>query len=165
MGHYLDQALAIDYADVQVESLPEAMQAHQPLGPANTEREFIDLTLEDCISMALQNAKILPASNGANSQTGPVSALMLSAQPGQLPSVYDAALVSTIASTQPLQIDSQGNRVPFVVPSAAIKWWRRRCAQRFRCSVLQPVWLQHTPTARVTSVLVTSSTLKFFKRD
>ncbi len=30
-----------------------------------------------------------------------------------VPSVYDAALVSSIASTQPLQIDSQGNRVPF----------------------------------------------------
>ncbi len=30
-----------------------------------------------------------------------------------MPSVYDAALVSTIASTQPLQVDNQGNRVPF----------------------------------------------------
>ncbi len=57
MGRYIDQALAIEYADVQVESLPEAMNAHQPLGPANTEKEFIDLTLEDCISMALQNAR------------------------------------------------------------------------------------------------------------
>lgn len=113
MGHYIDQALAIEYADVQVESLPEAMNAHQPLGPANAEKEFIDLTLEDCISMALQNAKILPVTNGANAQTGAVSTLLLSAQPGQMPSVFDAALVSTIASTQPLQVDSQGNRVPF----------------------------------------------------
>ncbi|MCC6512211.1 MAG: TolC family protein [Pirellulaceae bacterium] len=113
MAHYLDQALAIEYADVQVESLPEASQAHQPLGPANAEREFVDLTLEDAVSMALKNHKILPVSNGANAQTGEVSALILSAQPGQLPSVYDAALVSTIASTQPLQVDNQGNRVPF----------------------------------------------------
>ena len=113
MGRYIDQALAIEYADVQVESLPEAMQAHQPLGPANTEKEYIDLSLEDCISMALQNAKILPVTNGANAQTGATSTLLLSAQPGQMPSVYDAALVSTIASTQPLQVDSQGNRVPF----------------------------------------------------
>lgn len=113
MAHYLDQALAIEYADVEVESLPEASQAHQPLGPANAEEEFVELSLEDCISFALQNAKILPVSNGANAQTGPVSNLLLSAQPGQLPSVYDSALISSIASTQPLQIDNQGNRVPF----------------------------------------------------
>ncbi len=113
MAHYLDQALAIEYADVQVESLPEAAQAMKPLGPANSEREFFDLSLEDCISMALQNAKILPVSNGANSQSGSITALQLSAQPGQLPSVYDAALASSIASTQPLQVDNQGNRVPF----------------------------------------------------
>lgn len=113
MAHYLDQALAIEYADVQVESLPEASQAHQPLGPANAEREFVDLSLEDCISFALQNAKILPVSTGANAQTGPISNLLLSAQPGQLPSVYDSALISSIASTQPLQVDNQGNRIPF----------------------------------------------------
>lgn len=113
MAHYLDQALAIEYADVQVESLPEASQAHRPLGPANAEQEYVDLSLEDCISMALQNSKILRVSTGANDQTGSVSALILSAQPGQLPSVYDAALISSIASTQPLQIDNQGNRVPF----------------------------------------------------
>lgn len=113
MAHYLDQALSIEYADVQVESLPEASQAHKPLGPANAEEQYVDLTLEDCISMALQNSKILRVATGSNDQTGSVSALLLSAQPGQLPSVYDAALVSSIASTQPLQIDNQGNRVPF----------------------------------------------------
>ena len=113
MAHYLDQALAIDYADVEVESLPEASGALQPLGPANAQKEFVDLSLEDCISMALQNSHILRVSTGSNQQTGSVAALMLSAQPGQLPSVYDTALVSSIASTQPLQVDNQGNRVPF----------------------------------------------------
>lgn len=113
MAHYLDQALAIEYADVQVESLPEASGAHRPLGPANAEVEYVDMTLEDCISMALQNSKILRVATGSNQQTGSVANLLLSAQPGQLPSVYDAALVSSFASTQPLQIDNQGNRVPF----------------------------------------------------
>lgn len=113
MAHYLDQALAIEYADVQVESLPEASQAFQPLGPANAETEYYDLTLEDCISMALQNSNILRVANGSNTQTGSVAALLLSTQPGQLPSVYDTALVSTLSSTQPLQVDNQGNRVPF----------------------------------------------------
>ncbi len=113
MAHYLDQALAIEYADVQVESLPEASGSMQPLGPANTETEYVELSLEDCISMALQNTKILRVANGSNQQSGSVAALLLSAQPGQLPSAYDSALVSSIASTQPLQIDGQGNRVPF----------------------------------------------------
>jgi hypothetical protein len=113
LATYLDQALSIDYADVKVASLPEAAQAHRPLGPANAEVEYVDLSLEDCVSMALQNSKILRVASGVNPQSGSVSALILSAQPGQLPSVYDAALVSSLASTQPLQIDNNGNRVPF----------------------------------------------------
>jgi len=113
LAHYLDQALAIEYADVQTESLPEARQAHQPLGPAHSESEFVDLTLEDCISMALQNAKILNVVSGSYTQTGSVGYLLLGAQPGQLPSVYDTALTASGTLNQVAQLDNQGNRVPF----------------------------------------------------
>lgn len=112
MAEYLDQAMAIEYADVQVESLPEATDTRAPLGPDNVPTEFVDLSLEDCISMALQNSKILRVVSGSNQQTGSVAAALLSASPGQMPSVYDPAIVSSTASSQPLTIDNNGNRVP-----------------------------------------------------
>lgn len=111
MAQYLAQSMDIEYADVQVESLPEATQAHVPLGPSNIPTEFVDLSLEDCIAMALQNTKILRVVNGANSQSGSTTAALLSAAPGQMPSIYDSALVATTSNTQPLTIDSQGNRI------------------------------------------------------
>lgn len=111
MAQYLAQSMEIEYADVQVDSLPEATQAHLPLGPTNIPTDFVDLTLEDCIAIAMQNSKILRVVNGANSQSGSTSAALLSASPGQMPSIYDSALVATTANTQPLVVDSQGNRV------------------------------------------------------
>ena len=112
LGEYLDQAMAIEYADVQVESLPEATQAQVPLGPSHLPDNFADMTLEDCISIALQNSKILRVVNGSNLQSGSVAGPLLSAGPGQIPSVYDAAITAATASTQPLAIDSNGNRIP-----------------------------------------------------
>lgn len=112
LGEYLDQAMAIEYADVQVESLPEATQAQVPLGPSHLPDSFEDMTLEDCIAIALQNSKIFRVVNGSNQRSGSVAAALLSAGPGQMPSVYDAAIAAATASTQPLAIDSNGNRIP-----------------------------------------------------
>ncbi len=112
LGEYLDQAMHIEYADVQVESLLEATQAMAPLGPSNIPTDFVELSLEDCVSMALQNSKILRVVGGSSQQSGSVAAALLSAQPGQMPSVYDPAITATTSSTQAHQIDNNGNRVP-----------------------------------------------------
>jgi len=111
MANYIAQSMEIEYADVHVESLPEATQAVHPFGPNNVPTEFVDLTLEDCIAYALQNTKIVRVVNGANSQSGSTSAALLSAAPGQMPSIYDPALAATTANTQPLAVDNQGNRI------------------------------------------------------
>lgn len=111
LANYISQSMEIEYADVHIDSLPEATQAQVPFGPDHIPDKFVDLTLEDCISMALQNSKILRIVSGVNRQSGSTTAAMISAAPGQLPSVYDPALVATTANTQPLTIDSQGNRV------------------------------------------------------
>ncbi len=111
MGEYLDQAMQIDYADVRVESLPEAVHSQVPLGPSHIPENFVELSLEDCISMALQNSKILRVVNGSNQQSGNVSAAILSAGPGQLPSVYDPAITAATSNTQPLAVDNNGNRI------------------------------------------------------
>ena len=111
MANYLDQAMSIDYADVHVQSLPEAYQSFQPHTHDRMPTEFHDWSLEDCIAIALQNTKMIRAVSGANLQSGSIAAALLSAQPGQLPSVYDPALVADLGNTQPLVIDSQGTRV------------------------------------------------------
>lgn len=111
LANYIAQSTDIEYADARIDSLPEATDTTMPFGPRNLPTDYIDLTLEDCMSMALNNAKILRVVGGFNSQTGPVSAALLSAQPGQMPSVYDPAIVSATSSTQALAIDSQGTRV------------------------------------------------------
>ncbi len=110
-ANYIAQMLDIEYPDVHVDSLPEATQARIPYGPDSLPDDFQELSLEDCISIALQNAKILRVVNGLNTQSGSVAASHLSAQPGQLPSIYDPALIATTASSQPLTVDGQGNRV------------------------------------------------------
>lgn len=111
LANYLAQSMDIEYADVHAESLPEATDTLVPYGPNHLPTEYVDLTLEDCISMALNNAKILRVVGGYNAQTGSTSATQLSAQPGQLPSIYDPAIAATTSNTQPLTIDSQGTRV------------------------------------------------------
>lgn len=111
LANYIAQSTDIEYADAHIDSLPEATDTTMPFGPRNLPNDYIDLTLEDCMSMALNNAKILRVVGGYNSQTGAVSSALLSAQPGQMPSVFDPAIVSSTSSTQALAIDSQGTRV------------------------------------------------------
>ncbi len=118
LANYIAQQVDIEYADVHVDSLPEATDTLVPYGPTNLPSEYVELTLEDCISMALQNAKIVRVVPGYNAVTGPVSATQLSAQPGQMPSIYDPALAVTTSNTQPLTIDSQGTRV---APRGAVR--------------------------------------------
>lgn len=110
-ANYVAQMLDIEYSDVAVDSLPEAVASRPPLGPDQLPEDFVELTLEDCISMAIQNSKILRIVGGSNTQSGSVAASLLSAQPGQMPSKWDVGLVTTTANTQPLAIDSQGTRV------------------------------------------------------
>lgn len=111
LANYLAQSVDLEYADVHVDSLPEATEAIVPFGPNNMPSEFVDLTLEDCISMALANSKMIRVVGGTNLQTGSVSAALLSASPGQMPSIYDPAIMQTTSNTQPLTVDSQGVRV------------------------------------------------------
>ncbi|MBX3420026.1 MAG: TolC family protein [Pirellulaceae bacterium] len=111
LANYLDQAMSIEYADAHVESLPEATHSLLPHTHDNMPTEFHDWSLEDCISIALQNTKMIRAVSGSNLQSGSIAAALLSAQPGQLPSVYDAALVANVGNTQPLVVDSQGTRI------------------------------------------------------
>ncbi len=60
LSHYVDTATAIEHPDVQEAMLEEVRQAHAPLTLSDAEFEnFRDVSLEDCVSIALQNSKII----------------------------------------------------------------------------------------------------------
>ncbi len=60
LSHYLDKATKLEYPDVHTESLPDSTECQAPLTISNPEfKEMWDLTLEECISIALHNSKVL----------------------------------------------------------------------------------------------------------
>lgn len=60
LSHYLDQALELEYPDVDAVPLPEAEEANSPLMLSDPKpREIWDLTLEDAISTAINNSKVI----------------------------------------------------------------------------------------------------------
>ena len=59
LSYYLDQATKIDYPDVDVASLDEVTESEAPITVVDPDFDsFFDLTLEDCLSIALQNSKV-----------------------------------------------------------------------------------------------------------
>ncbi len=57
LSHYLQSATQIEYPDLNTQPLPEASQSMAPFTVDNTEFEFLDLSLEECIDYALVNAR------------------------------------------------------------------------------------------------------------
>lgn len=60
LSYYLDQATAVEYPDVNVASLNEVVSARAPITVIDPDFEqFYDLTLEQCIAIALKNTKVI----------------------------------------------------------------------------------------------------------
>ena len=60
LSQYLDRATQVEYPDVHAQSLEEVTENHQPVTLRHPDfGEFWDLSLEDCVAIALQNSKIL----------------------------------------------------------------------------------------------------------
>ena len=60
LSHYIDRATDIEYPDVDVASLDEVTQAPRPITVIDPDfTSFMDLTLEQCVGIALQNSKVL----------------------------------------------------------------------------------------------------------
>jgi outer membrane protein TolC len=110
LSHYLDRATELEYPDVAVESLPEATQAYAPLTVDNQDYEFRDISLEECIAIALNNTKLVRTLPGSNQNIGDIASQILASPSSQLTTALDPALVSSSANPQPMVIDSNGNR-------------------------------------------------------
>ena len=111
LQYYLNTATRIEYPDVEVESLAETTQSEPPLTMGNHDYQFWDLTVEECVSIALQNAKVFVTTNG-NAEFRPnVATQFTSASADQLGSIYDVAIQQSATQSIPLTVDGTGNRV------------------------------------------------------
>ena len=111
LQYYLDTATAIEYPDVEVDSLPEATGALPPLTIGNHDYKFWDLSLEECVAMALQNSKFLITTSGNAEFRQNVAAQFTSGQAEQFGSIYDTAIQQSTTQSIPLTVDGNGNRL------------------------------------------------------
>ncbi len=110
LKHYLSTATSIEYPDVEVASLSETTEAIRPLTIGNHDYEFWDLTLEECVSIALQNSKFFVTTSGNAEFRQNVASQFTSGTADQLGSIYDIAIQQSTTQSIPLTVDGAGNR-------------------------------------------------------
>ncbi|MCA9155804.1 MAG: TolC family protein, partial [Planctomycetales bacterium] len=112
LSHYLDTAQQIEQPDYDQASLDEVVQSHSPFMLSNFEiDETWDLSLEECVSIALQNSKIIRTVGGTQQLRGNFAATIMSTTSEGSTSVYDPAIVESTTNPTGQVVDSQGNRV------------------------------------------------------
>lgn len=111
LQYYLNSATRIEYPDVEIDRLAETEMAIEPLSIGNHDYQFWDLTVEECVNIALQNAKFFVTTSGNAEFRQNVAAQFTSASADQLGSIYDVAIQQSTTQSIPLTIDGAGNRV------------------------------------------------------
>lgn len=111
LAHYLDRAQKIDIPDLEIDPIPEATQTFEPITLDNQKFEFLNLSLEECVSYALANAKIIQTLPGYQRQSFDIPSTILTTPPQQLVSIYDPAIAATTTNSQPIVVDGNGNRI------------------------------------------------------
>jgi len=95
LSHYLETATEMEYPDVEYEQLDDAAYSNAPLTISDPDFEnFWDVTLEECVSIALQNSKVIRTSAGSLG-TAPETARVpdgVTRSPETAPTVYDPAI-------------------------------------------------------------------------
>jgi outer membrane protein TolC len=110
LKHYLSTATSIEYPDVEVASLAETTEAIRPLTIGNHDYEFWDLSLEECVSIALQNSKFFLTTGGTAEFRQNVNSQFFSASADQVGSIYDVAIQQGTTQSIALTVDGNGNR-------------------------------------------------------
>ena len=118
LQHYLNTATSIEYPDVEIESLPETTQALAPLTIGNHNYQFWNLTVEECVDIALHNAKILPTTGGTAELRQSISSQIVSSSADQLSTIYDIAIQQSTTQSVGLTTDGNGNRL---LPRGAVR--------------------------------------------
>lgn len=119
LEYYLGAATRVEYPDVEVESLAETTECLPPLTLGNHGySEYWDLDLEECVSIALQNAKFFYTTSGTSEVRQNVGSQFTSGTSDQFGSIYDIAIQQSTTQSIPLTVDGQGNRV---LPRGAVR--------------------------------------------
>src|SRR5262245_42914925 len=102
LSHYIDKATQIEHPDLHTEILEDVKQSQRPLSVAHPEfKEFWDLSLEECVSIALNNMKVMRGGQATRLQNGQIFAgtqegSLVSNSLGRIfASTYDAAIVES----------------------------------------------------------------------
>jgi len=118
LQHYLNTATRIEYPDVETESLAETTETRPPLTIGNHDYQFWNVTLEECVAIALENARIFPTTSGTAELRQNIAAQFVSGTPDQFGSVYDVAVQQTTTQSVPLTTDGNGSRL---LPRGAVR--------------------------------------------
>lgn len=114
LSHYIEKATDIEYPDVEMQPLDEVTQAHAPITVRNNHFDsFWDLSLEEALSTALQNNKLIRGYGTPGLQANQVAAGVDNVANGTNPAgtMYNVAIRETepgILGT-PGQITPAGN--------------------------------------------------------
>lgn len=114
LSYYIDQATDIEYPDVDVASLEEVTQAPRPITVVDPDfQSFMDLSLEECVSISLQNSKVLRGYGTPNLQGSRVAPGVdtLANGPAAAGTLYNVAVRETEPGFigQPGQISNPSN--------------------------------------------------------
>ncbi|GIW94676.1 MAG: transporter [Pirellulaceae bacterium] len=116
LSHYLDRLQTIDYPDVDHARLAEVTHARPPLNVADPNFDsFWDLSLEEVISIALQNSKVI-RNLGAVTQFGVADGLLN--RTAASATVYDPAISETNTLSGPRPVDRSTGSLFLTEPQA-----------------------------------------------
>ena len=110
LNHFVDKATSVEYPDVETQSLQEVIQSRPPITVIDPDFDsFLDLTLEDSISYALQNGKLFRGYGTPNLQGTNVL-------PGQDTIVNAPNAVGTVYNVAIRQSEPGSIRTPGALP-------------------------------------------------
>ncbi len=100
LNHYVAAATKVEHPDVTAPPLEDVTQSQSPLTLTNPEfQEIWDLTLQECVSIAMNNAKIIRGGIASRQQNGTLFAGggegTIVQSPNQFATVYNPALVES----------------------------------------------------------------------
>lgn len=117
LSHYIETATSAALPDLQTPTIPEVEESQTPLTLSNPEpKEMWDLSLQEAVSISLNNSKILRGGTAARLFNGQITAgtqegaLTLNSIPRAFASIYDPAIVS---SNPGQSLGTQANPAPF----------------------------------------------------
>lgn len=151
LSHYVDKATQIEYPDAQTTSLAEVENAAPPLTVENAiPKEFWNVTLEDCVKLALDNSKVMRTLGGRYSSSAQTQRAQVGKAPDNLitspdaiRSVYDPAIIEATPFTGTEYALSEFD----TVLASSITWQRNDRPQNVReglaTAIFNPVFQEN----------------------